>query len=52
MKDLDLECLSDGAVRVCLAQGGTRVCSTVSSMHLAEEKRKQLEAALRMAAGR
>ena len=46
MEELKLECLADGAVRVCLSQGEAQVCTTVSSMHLAEEKRRQLEKAL------
>jgi hypothetical protein len=43
--ELELETLSDGCVRVCLGEGQTRVCATVSSMHLVEDKRKQLERA-------
>jgi len=46
--ELELECLPDGAVRVCLRQGLVRACATVSSMHLVEEKRKQLEKALEL----
>ena len=46
MKELELESLADGAVRVCLSQGEAQICTTVSSMHLAEEKRRQLEKAL------
>ena len=46
MEELRLESLPDGAVRVCLSQGDAQVCTTVSSMHLAEEKRRQLEQAL------
>jgi hypothetical protein len=42
---LELEQLADGCVRVCLVEGQTRVCTTVSSMHLVEDKRKQLEKA-------
>jgi hypothetical protein len=44
-QELELETLSDGCVRVCLGEGQTRVCTTVSSMHLVEDKRKQLERA-------
>ena len=43
---MELEVLSDGCVRVCLEDGQTRVCCTVSSMHLVEDKREQLEQAL------
>jgi hypothetical protein len=45
VRELELETLSDGCVRVCLGEGRTRVCATVSSMHLVEDKRKQLERA-------
>jgi hypothetical protein len=45
--DLDLDVLSDGCVRVCLGDGQDRVCCTVSSMHLVEGKREQLERAVR-----
>jgi hypothetical protein len=44
---MELEVLSDGCVRVCLEEGETRVCCTVSSMHLVEGKREQLERAVR-----
>jgi hypothetical protein len=45
VRELELEQLADGCVRVCLVEGQTRVCTTVSSMHLVEDKRKQLEKA-------
>lgn len=42
MRELEIEQLADGSIRVSL--GG--VSCTVSSMHLVEDKRRQLEAAL------
>lgn len=41
--ELEIEQLADGCVRVSLDQ---RVSCIVSSMHLVEDKRKQLEQAL------
>jgi len=42
MDPLATHVLPDGCIRICLG----RVCCTVSSWHLVEAKRKQLEAAL------
>jgi hypothetical protein len=40
--------LPDGSIRICLVQEGREACCTVSSWHLVEEKRRQLEEALRL----
>lgn len=45
-EELQQEVLEDGQVKVCLERDGGRVCCTVSSAHLVEEKRGQLEAAV------
>ena len=44
---MDLEHLDDDCIRVCLTQDGITACTVVSSMHLVEDKRKQLEAAIK-----
>ena len=43
---MDLEHLDDDCIRVCLAEDGITACTVVSSMHLVEDKRKQLQAAI------
>ena len=43
---MDLEHLDDGCIRVCLTEDGITECTVVSSMHLVEDKRKQLQAAI------
>jgi hypothetical protein len=43
---MDLEQLDDGCIRVCLTEDGITACTTVSSFHLVEDKRAQLEAAI------
>ncbi len=43
---MDLEHLDDDCIRVCLTQDGITACTVVSSMHLVEGKRRQLEAAI------
>jgi hypothetical protein len=43
---MDLEQLDDGCIRVCLTEDGITACTTVSSHHLVEDKRRQLEAAI------
>ena len=43
---LDMNTLEDGVVRVCLTEDGFTECCTVSSMHLAPKKEKQLRAAI------
>jgi hypothetical protein len=43
---MDLEHLDDDCIRVCLTQDGITACTVVSSMHLVEDKRRQLEAAI------
>ncbi len=43
---LSTEVLDDGCIRVCLGDGTNTVCTTVSSFHLVECKRTQLEFAL------
>lgn len=45
--NLEMNTLDDGCVRVCLTEDGFTECCTVSSMHLAAEKEKQLRAAIR-----
>ena len=49
MTDLQCHVLPDGSICVCLTDllEGRAVCCTVSSWHLVEEKRRQLEDALR-----
>ena len=46
MSDLDLSQLRDGCVHVSLSDGTNRVSCIVSSMHLVEDKRPQLQRAL------
>ena len=43
---MDLEHLDDDCIRVCLTEDGITACTVVSSMHLVEDKRKQLQAAI------
>ena len=43
---LDIQHLDDDCYRVCLTQDGITACTVVSSMHLVEDKRRQLEAAI------
>lgn len=45
-EELKQEVLEDGQVKVCLERDGITVCCTVSSSHLVDEKRGQLEAAI------
>ncbi|MFM1900290.1 MULTISPECIES: hypothetical protein [unclassified Synechococcus] len=40
---LETQQLDDGAIRVCLRQDGIEACTVVSSFHLVEDKRRQLE---------
>ena len=42
---LDIQHLDDDCYRVCLTEDGITNCTVVSSMHLVEEKAKQLRAA-------
>ena len=42
---LDIQRLEDDCYRVCLEEDGIVSCTVVSSMHLTEEKTKQLRAA-------
>jgi hypothetical protein len=44
--DLHFEALPDGCIRVSLSNGTRTVSTTVSSHHLIEDKRRQLEALL------
>jgi hypothetical protein len=43
---MDLHPLDDGCIKVCLTECGLTACTVVSSMHLVEDKRKQLQAAI------
>ena len=45
MQDLEVTPLNDDydLYRVCLEDNGVRACTLVSSMHLVEDKRRQLE---------
>ena len=45
MQDLEVTPLNDNhdLYKVCLEENGVRACTLVSSHHLIEEKRKQLE---------
>ena len=45
MSDLEVTPLNDNhdLYKVCLEENGVRACTLVSSHHLVEEKRKQLE---------
>ena len=43
---MDLEHLDDDCIRVCLTEDGITACTVVSSMHLVEDKRKRLQAAI------
>ena len=49
---MDLEQLDDDCIRVCLTRDGITACTTVSSHHLVEDKRPQLEAAINREAAR
>ena len=42
---LDIQLLEDDCYRVCLTEDGITSCTVVSSMHLTEEKTRQLRAA-------
>ena len=42
---LDIQRLDDDCYRVCLEEDGIVSCTVVSSMHLTEEKTRQLRAA-------
>jgi hypothetical protein len=42
---LDIQHLDDDCYRVCLTEDGITNCTVVSSMHLVEEKARQLRAA-------
>jgi hypothetical protein len=42
---LDIQHLDDDCYRVCLTEDGITNCTVVSSMHLVEEKERQLRAA-------
>ena len=42
---LDIQLLEDDCYRVCLEEDGIVSCTVVSSMHLTEEKTRQLRAA-------
>ena len=42
---LDIQRLEDDCYRVCLTEDNITSCTVVSSMHLTEEKTKQLRAA-------
>jgi len=44
--------LPDDCIRVCLTRDGITACATVSSHHLVEDKRPQLEAAIAREAAR
>ena len=45
MSELEVSPLDDShdLYKVCLEENGVRACTFVSSMHLVEDKRKQLE---------
>jgi hypothetical protein len=45
MQDLEVTPLNDNhdLYKVCLESHGVRACTLVSSMHLVEDKRRQLE---------
>jgi hypothetical protein len=45
MAELEVSPLNDDhdLYRVCLEENGVRACTLVSSMHLVEDKRRQLE---------
>ena len=42
---LDIQRLEDDCYRVCFTEDNIRNCTVVSSMHLTEEKTRQLRAA-------
>ena len=48
MQELQVSPLNDDhdLYRVCLERDGIQACTLVSSMHLVEEKRRQLERAI------
>jgi len=46
MDELDIQHLGDDNLRVCLMRDGIRACTHVSSWHLAEDKRPQLQRAI------
>lgn len=43
MNDLDVSATADDCVRVCLTEEGITSCCNVSSWHLVESHRKQLQ---------
>ena len=43
---LEMTTLEDGCVKVCLKEDGFTACATVSSMHLAADKERQLRASI------
>tara|TARA_S200002703_G_scaffold100651_2_gene86996 strand:- start:1634 stop:1831 length:198 start_codon:yes stop_codon:yes gene_type:complete len=43
MSKLNLETLDDGQIKVCLTENQVTACCYVSSMHLVDEKEKQLQ---------
>ena len=43
---LTITTTDDGCCKVCLTEDGFTECCTVSSMHLTQEKEKQLRAAI------
>lgn len=44
---MDVTTLSDGCLKVCLSEDGFESCCVVSSYHLVETKRPQLQRAIR-----
>ena len=40
---METEVLADGSIKVCYEEDGLRACSFVSSLHLAQDKEKQLK---------
>ena len=45
--NFDLTTLEDGQIKVCLTEDQVTACCYVSSMHLVDEKEKQLRAAIK-----
>ncbi len=43
---MDLENMPDGQIKACITEYGITACCYVSSMHLVEEKEKQLRDAI------
>lgn len=46
MSSLQVEQVEGDAYRVCLANADGEVCCTVSSLHLVDDKQRQLQAGL------